>query len=97
ATLNKGDVLGKNTSGASLEQFGLLRKYIKKLLKGLCTEMMKGQVDIKPYKKKALTACKYCSFLSICQFDPVLKENSYRLLFDKDKDEVWDLIKSEDG
>ncbi len=92
ATLNKGDVLGKNTSGATLEQFKLLRKYIRKLLNDIGSEMLKGKVDIKPYKKKGTTACKYCSFLSICQFDPALKENTYKMLFDKDKDEVWDLI-----
>jgi len=94
ATLNKGDVLGKNTSGATLKQFELLREYIKKLLKDLCEEMMNGAVDIRPYKKKTMTACEYCSFLPICQFDPVLKDNSYKLLFDKDKDEVWTEIKS---
>ena len=51
ARINKGDVLGKS-SAASLEQFNMLRKYVRKLLKGLCEEIMKGNVSIKPYKKK---------------------------------------------
>mgnify|MGYP001415185581 FL=1 len=93
ATLNKGDVLGRNTSGATLKQFGLLRKYIKKLLRNLCEEMVKGAVDIKPFKKKKLTACEYCSFSPVCQFDPVLSGNSFRLIFDRDQEEIWDLIK----
>lgn len=92
ATLNKGDVLGKNTSGATFEQFKLLRKYIRKLLNDIGSEILNGKVDIKPYKKKGTTACKYCSFLPICQFDPALKENTYKILFDKDRDEVWDLM-----
>lgn len=95
ATLNKGDVLGKNTSGATMEQFMLLRKYVRRLLKGLCTEMMRGHVDIKPYKKKGTSSCQYCSFLSICQFDTAFKDNSYRQLLDKDNEEVWDLMKRE--
>lgn len=90
ATLNKGDVLGKNTSGATLEQFKLLRKFARRLLKDICTEIMSGNVEIKPYKKKGLTACSYCSFLPVCQFDPSFKENSYRMLFDKNNDEIWE-------
>lgn len=92
ATVNKGDVLGKNTSAASLDQFTLLRKYIKKLLKDLCGEIMNGNASISPYKKKGATSCKYCSYLSICQFDTAMKENAYRLLYEKVNEEVWDLV-----
>ena len=93
ATVNKGDVLGKNTSGASLDQFKLIRKYIKDLLKDIGTEIMKGNADIKPYKKKDINACTYCSYLPVCQFDTTRKENSFRLLYNKENDEVWESIK----
>lgn len=93
ATVNKGDVLGKNTSGASLEQFKAIRKYVKNLLKDIGTEIMKGNAEIKPYKKKDTNSCIYCSFLPICQFDTTRKENSFRMLYKKDNDEVWENIK----
>ncbi|MCX7772144.1 MAG: PD-(D/E)XK nuclease family protein, partial [Clostridia bacterium] len=92
ATVNKGDVLGKNTSGATLEQFKLLRTYVRRLLKGLCTEIMKGKVDIRPYKKKGATSCQYCSFSSVCQFDTGVKDNTYKLLYDRESEEVWELM-----
>lgn len=92
ATVNKGDVLGKNTSAASMEQLDLLKKYVKKLLKNLCTEIVKGNVAISPFKKKGMTSCKYCGFSSICQFDASIQENSYRLLHDKENEEVWKMI-----
>jgi ATP-dependent helicase/nuclease subunit B len=95
AAINKGDVIGKNSSVASLEQFSLLRRYVRKLLKNICNEMIKGNVSISPYKKKELTSCKYCSFLSVCQFDATLKENSFRLLYDRENEEVWELMKYE--
>jgi len=95
ATLNRGDVLGKNTSAATLEQFKLLRKYVRKLLKDLCSEIIKGNVTIKPYKKKGTTSCKYCSLSPVCQFDTSMKENSFRLLYDKDNNEVWSLMGQE--
>jgi ATP-dependent helicase/nuclease subunit B len=94
-TLNKGDVIGKNSSCATLEQFKVMRKYIRHLLKKIGNEIVQGKVDIKPCKKKGITACAYCSFLSICQFDAARKENSYRLLYDKSGDEIWDLLNKE--
>lgn len=91
ARINKGDVLGKS-SVASLEQFTMLRTYVKKLLRDMCTEIMKGNVPIKPYKKKKLTSCQYCSYSSICQFDLTQKDNSFNLLHDKEDDAVWKLM-----
>jgi len=91
ARINKGDVLGKS-SVASLDQFTMLRNYVKKLLKDMCTEIVRGNVSIKPYKKKKLTSCQYCSYSSVCQFDLTQKENSFNLLHDREDDAVWKLM-----
>lgn len=91
ARINKGETLGKS-SVATLEQFTVLRGYVKKLLKDLCAEIMKGNVPIKPYKKKKITSCQYCSYSSICQFDLTQRENGYRLLHDRGNDDVWNLM-----
>jgi ATP-dependent helicase/nuclease subunit B len=95
ASVNKGDTLGKNTSAATLDQFNMLRKYVKRLLTGLCSEIMKGNADIKPYRRKGETPCRYCSFMPVCQFDPSLKDNSYRMLHDRDDEEIWKLMENE--
>ncbi|HHW23453.1 MAG TPA: helicase-exonuclease AddAB subunit AddB [Clostridiaceae bacterium] len=95
ATLNKGDVIGKNSSCATLDQFRIMRRYIRSLLKKIGAEIAEGRVDIRPCKKKGITACAYCGFLSICQFDAARRENSYRLLFDKPDDEIWNLLNKE--
>jgi len=91
ARINKGDVLGKS-SAASLEQFSILRKYVRKLLSGLCGEIMKGNVAIKPYKKKGNTSCKYCGFSAVCQFDTAREENTFKLFYDREDEEVWSLM-----
>ncbi len=91
ARINKGDVLGKS-SAASLEQLKMLRKFVRQLLKGLCGEIMKGNVAIKPYKKQATTSCKYCGFTAVCQFDPVRAENSFKPLYDREDEEIWGLV-----
>jgi len=89
ASLTKDNQIGRNSSTASLEQFELLRKYLRRLLKGIGTEILKGNVAIKPYKKKNKTACQYCNFKAVCQFDPSLQENSYRILAEPKDKEVW--------
>ena len=92
AAVNKGDVIGKNTSAATPEQFDVLRKHVRRLLKRMCGEIIKGNCSISPYKKKRDTSCKYCSFLPVCQFDAALNENSYRYIYDRSGDEVWDIM-----
>jgi len=94
ATLNKGDVLGKNSSVATVEQFELLRKYTRKILKELSLEILRGSVPIKPVKDRKGTACKYCSYMPVCQFDTKMRDNTYRFLYDKDQDEIWNLLKT---
>jgi ATP-dependent helicase/nuclease subunit B len=95
ATINKEGTLGKNTSAATMDQFMLLRSHAKKLLKDICGEIVKGNVSIKPYKKKKETSCKYCGFLPVCQFDNSLEENSFRFLKDIDSNSIWNIIERE--
>jgi ATP-dependent helicase/nuclease subunit B len=92
ARINKGDILGKS-SVATIEQFDQLRKYVRKLLIRMGEEMLKGNVSIMPYKKKRVTSCAYCSYASVCQFDPEMKNNKYRVLNDMKDNEVWELLK----
>lgn len=94
ARLNKGDVLGKS-SAASMDRFELLKKYVKKLLKDITGEMLQGNVEIKPYRKQRETSCRYCKFLSICQFDPRLESNRYRAIQKKEDEEVFCLMEEE--
>lgn len=95
AQIIKGNEIGDKTSGATLEQFELLRKYVRKVVIALCEDMLNGNISIIPYKKKKNTPCEYCKFAAICQFDPSIKDNRYKYLEDKNKEEVWRLIETE--
>jgi ATP-dependent helicase/nuclease subunit B len=90
-----GGEVGNNTSGATEEQFELLRKYSRSLVVRLCEEMLSGNISITPYKKDKNSACEYCSFKSICQFDSSITENKYKYLNEKSKEEVWELMREE--
>lgn len=91
ARINKGDTLGKS-SAASLGQFEALRKHVRRLLQSIGEEMMKGNMGIQPYKKRNVTSCMYCGYSSVCQFDPSLRDNKFKVLHDKPDEEIWDLI-----
>ncbi len=91
ARINKGDVLGKS-SAATIEQFTVLRSFVKQILKDMCSELMKGNVPISPYKKKKLTSCSYCNYSSVCQFDQTQKENNFRMLHDREDEDIWKLM-----
>ncbi len=80
--------LSKNNSAVTLEQFEILKKYVKGLMKNICEEILEGNVSIKPFKNKKTTSCKYCSFSSFCQFDTTMKDE-YRKITVKKAEDVW--------
>jgi ATP-dependent nuclease, subunit B len=84
--------LGETASVITLEQFDILRKYVRDTLVRLCEDMLNGNIDIKPSKDRKHTACGYCSFSAICQFDSSMKDNKYRYVNKKKDEEVWGLM-----
>lgn len=62
------------------ETFTTLRSYIHMLLERAGVYIVSGNVEINPFENDRGTACRFCPYKSICQFDPVLKENNYRRL-----------------
>lgn len=95
ANLTKDGNIGKNTNGVTYEEFDILRKYVKNTVKKLCGEMISGNIGIDPYKNKNVTSCDFCTYSAICQFDTTMRDNKYRILNNKDNDEVIKLMKGE--
>ena len=95
AAINKKDgSVSKATSGVTDEQFEIIRAYIKKSIKDLCTDMMSGNIKIEPKKSKDKDSCRFCSYSSICQFDTALKNNCYKVIPNRTSD---DIIKMMEG
>ncbi len=91
ARINKDGSLGRS-SAATQEQFETLRRYVRKILAEIGGGIIDGDVTISPYRRKTMTACKYCSYSSICQFDTSIAGNRYRVLSDYKDDELWSLM-----
>ncbi len=95
ANLNKDGTLGRYTKGVTNEEFEVIRKYVKSLIKELCEDMLGGNISIAPYKNKDKNSCDFCNYSSICQFDTTLKDNKYKIINKKSDDEVINTMRGE--
>jgi ATP-dependent helicase/nuclease subunit B len=90
-----GTLSGGSSSTATAEQFQALRRYVRQAIRNICEEILEGNIDISPYSRKGSAPCRYCSYSSVCQFDPAVKGNRYRILKDIKEEEAWELIEKE--
>lgn len=95
ANLNKDGTLGRHTKGVSSEEFEVIRKYVKDLIKNLCEDMLDGNISISPYKNKDKNSCTFCNYSAICQFDTTLKDNKYKIINKKSDDEIIKTMREE--
>ena len=71
------------------ERYTLLREYLRRLIKTTAQAITGGEVAIAPYRLGKNKACTYCPHRAICQFDPALTENDYRLLKNESAEKIW--------
>ena len=91
ARINKDGSLGRS-SAATEKQFRELCEHVRKLLGSIGKSILGGNVAVNPYRRQKMTACDYCVYSSVCQFDTAMRDNRYRYLADLDDEEVWGLI-----
>lgn len=94
ARINRDGNFRKSKQLLPPENFEALRAFIRNKLKNIGEKIIQGNTDIRPYKKKQQTACTFCSFQSICQFDPHFAGNEYRHLQGKGKEIIEKLFAS---
>lgn len=78
------------------EDFKALLNHVRRLIKEIGEEILKGNIKIEPFKKGQSTSCKYCEYTSICQFDNKFYDNRYRYVKKLKDDEVLDKIRKQD-
>ena len=89
ATITKsGEISEGKTNGVSKEEFKILQDYIYKTIKQIAKEILKGNINIRPYNKKGKTPCEYCSYKAICGFNPRMCGNNYNYIERKSKDDI---------
>lgn len=60
--------------------FGGLKRHIDRLIRQAGLQLTSGEIELNPYEDAKGNACRFCSFKSVCQFDPILAENNFRRL-----------------
>lgn len=89
ATFKKNGDFSSTSSVITEEQFNLLRKYVNDKMIEICEDMLSGDVKIEPCKSDKVTYCDYCDYSAICQFDTSIKDNKYRRIAKKNKEDIW--------
>ena len=89
-----GTISMRGTSAVGQKEFEDLQKQVNKTIKQISKEILKGNIDIKPYKYNKATGCDYCKYKSICMFDTSLKNNEYNYIKQESKEEILEKIKS---
>ncbi|WP_409291766.1 helicase-exonuclease AddAB subunit AddB [Peribacillus sp. SCS-37] len=93
AGFKKDGTLHPSSRVASSQEFANLGKHVRGLYQEAGDRIVDGEVEIAPYKLKDDVPCTFCPYKTVCQFDPSLEDNQYRVLIPRKEDEVLSLIK----
>jgi ATP-dependent helicase/nuclease subunit B len=77
---------------ASPEQWQSLLSTVRSNIRNIGTRMTEGEVDIVPYRILQETACDFCSYRPVCQFDDSLEGSRYRHLAKPGKEQLWNML-----
>ncbi|MBW4080147.1 helicase-exonuclease AddAB subunit AddB [Paenibacillus sp. S150] len=86
-----------SASVATPEQWRHLLSSVRSTISDIGTRITEGDVEIQPYRIQQETACAFCSFRPVCQFDEAVEGNAYNNLGKPGKEAVWDLLSREGG
>ncbi|MBO2943270.1 helicase-exonuclease AddAB subunit AddB [Paenibacillus sp. F411] len=82
---------------ADPEQWQSLLKTVRQNIVSIGSRITGGEVKIEPYRIQQETACTYCSYRPVCQFDESMEGNQYQLLKKPGKDQIWEWLGHEKG
>ena len=80
-TLKKdGSFAASGNSTLTGDSLQMLRRYTNQMIEDSATRITQGQLNINPTNYGKNTACDYCQYRGICQFDPDFLGNQSRIL-----------------
>ena len=84
-TFNKDKSISKASAKhiRSREEFEQLLAYLPQLIRTTAEEILRGNIQVAPYRFRDHNACTFCTYRSICSFDPELGQGDrYREIAD---------------
>jgi len=89
---------GEFYSSASVlneEWFEKVLQYTLKMVGDIAEQMLNGCIKIEPTKTGQLSACTYCDYKAICQFDQFLEDNNYKNIYNLSDEDVTERIEQQ--
>ncbi|KQL46279.1 ATP-dependent nuclease subunit B [Brevibacillus choshinensis] len=93
--IKKDGTLSSRSSVATAEQFQSLTTYVRDTVKEISTRMTNGDIHIDPYSNGTMTACDYCSYKPVCQFDGETGGNQHRQLTKWNNKQIWSMLEQQ--
>lgn len=90
--IKKDGTLSSRSSVATAEQFQALTSFVRDTVKEISTRMTDGDIHIAPYSNGTMTACDYCSYKPVCQFDGETGGNQHRILTKWNNKQIWSML-----
>jgi len=84
------ELFQKKSQVVTKDQMDTIRRHVRFLIKDCGEKILAGEAAIAPYQLENFKACEHCSFQVVCQFDPQVEGNSYRVLKIIDEEEIWE-------
>ncbi|MCD1261590.1 helicase-exonuclease AddAB subunit AddB [Paenibacillus athensensis] len=87
--LKKDGSFYSSSSVATDAQWEQLRSYVRNMVQRIGVGITDGHVAITPFRMGKKTACQFCDYKAVCQFDPLLDDNELITLRPRSKEQIW--------
>ena len=89
-TLKKdGTVSSRGTSGAGREDFARLTEFVKLRIAQSASQILKGDIRVRPFDLEGRTGCDYCPYKSVCGFDLKIPGYAYHREERLNEEALW--------
>ncbi|MEC0303295.1 helicase-exonuclease AddAB subunit AddB [Terribacillus saccharophilus] len=95
AGLKKDGAFRAGSQTADQDTFHALQQHTRFLMEQAGLDITNGGVHLNPYRHHDRSACTFCDFKAVCQFDVSLAGNKYRAIKDMKDEDVLNSIKKE--
>lgn len=93
AAINADGTVRESSAVVAEDEWPMLLEHVDHTVGHLAQEILQGNAAVEPYRRDKDSACTYCPYHSICQFDPLFDGNQYRYLPSYSHSQAMEMIR----